>query len=126
MKGWLIIILCLIPLLVFAQEKEYTGQAIDIRQNDRGIAFTVVVKDGDGKEVLRRDQWVSAGVMTAIGLKDAIKNVVERMTMDMYAHTEGSKEFMTNYKTEVESFTARCGTFVPTTDRPNSQDDRID
>ena len=114
---------CLVMTSVFAET--YTGQAVDIRKNERGIAFTVVIKDEQGKEILRRDQWVSAGVMEAIDLKDAIKNVVERMTQEIYAHTEGSKEFMTKYKTEVENFTASCDTFVEPKNRPSPEDERI-
>ena len=119
----LVAVLVIFSIQVFAQA-DYTGQATNIRQNERGIAFTVVIRDGSNNEVLRRDQWVSASTYQPEKLSDAIKNVVDRMTQEMYAHTENSKDFIASYKTGVESYTARCGTFVPVDDRPNPQDNR--
>ena len=75
---------CLVA--TFALGETYTGQAENVQTNDRGITFTVVVKDGSGVEVLRRDQWVSTGVMTGTQAVDAVKNVVDRMTQEMWAH----------------------------------------
>ena len=80
----------------------------------------VIVEDNDGKEVLRRKQWISTGVMTGLTAKEGVKRVVERMTMDMWAHLEGTKEAMT-YKTEVEKYRATCDHFVETKDRPTPQ-----
>jgi hypothetical protein len=123
MKTFLVLVFCLITTFAVAGEK-YTGRAEDIRQNERGIAFTVVIEDSQGKELLRRDQWVSAGVMQAIDLKGAIKNIVDRMTQEIWAHTENSEDFMTNYKTEVEVYRATCNSFVVPENRPNPQDMR--
>jgi len=112
MKTFILVLgFCLITTFVFAET--YTGRAENIRTNERGIAFTVVVKNEQGTEVLRREQWVSSGVMEAIKLKDAIKNVVERMTQEMWAHKEEAEEFMKNHKAEIENYKASCSEFVP-------------
>lgn len=123
MRTLLTLIFCLMMTSAFAET--YTGKAENVRQNERGIAFTVVVVDSQGKEVLRREQWVSTGVMTGLETISAIKNVVDRMTQEVYAHIEGAKQVLTK-KTELEVYRASCNTYVPPELRPSPADTRIE
>ena len=102
----------------------YTGKAESVKANDRGIGFTVVVKDDRGIEVLRREQWVSTGVMTGTQAVNAIKNQVDRMTQEMYAHIEGTKEALLK-KVELEAYNTSCDRFILPENRPSPQDTRI-
>ena len=102
----------------------YTGKAESVKANDRGIGFTVVVKNDRGIEVLRREQWVSTGVMTGTQAVDAIKNQVDRMTQEMYAHKEGAKEVLSK-KAELEAYSTSCDRFIAPESRPSPQDTRI-
>ena len=96
----------------------YTGRAENVRTNRRGVEFDVVVDDGQGKEVFRRTQWISTGVLTSVEAVDAVKNVVERFTQEMWAHIEGGKEAI-NGKASLEAYRATCDHFVPRNARPN-------
>ena len=117
----LVLCLCLITTFVFAET--YTGRAENVQATERGLSFTVVVVDGSGKEVLRRDQWVSTGVMEAQGAVNAVLNVVDRMTQDMWAHIEGAEEAVKS-KTTIEAYRSTCSVFTDPTTRPNPQDTR--
>lgn len=102
---------------------EYTGKAENVSTNDRGVTFTVVVTDCEAKEVLRRDQWVSTGVMTGQQAVDAVKNVVDKMTQEMWAHKEGAKEVLQS-RSFLEAYSAKCSAFSDPQTRPNPQDAR--
>lgn len=103
--------------------EKYTGKALNVKTNERGLEFDVVITKSNGEEVLRRKQWVSTGVMTAVQAKDAVLNVVERMTQDIWAHFEGAKEAILD-KERIEAFKATCEVFVPTKDRVSPQSTR--
>ena len=94
----------------------FTGKAENIQPIDRGIQFTVVVKDDNGKEVLRRMQWVSTGIWAADDIPDVIKNVVQRFTEDMWAHVKGAEVAITK-KDEIEAHVASCDRFIDTRER---------
>jgi hypothetical protein len=94
----------------------YTGKAINLRDNGRGVEFEVEIKDETGRIVFNRTQWVSTGVMTATDAKQSIKNVVERMTQDVHAHIEGTKEVLSS-KSDIDSFEATCNIFIEPKDR---------
>lgn len=97
----------------------YTGKATNIKATDRGIEFTVVVKNELGVEVLSRKQFVSTGARTGEEAKTAILNVVERMTQDMYAHIEGAKVVMESLA-ELEEHQSTCNAYIETKDRPST------
>lgn len=122
------VILCLAMLFsisVFAQTKSiYTGKAENIQKNDRGITFEVVVRDEQGKELFRREQFVSGGVFDVKGVTDAVKNVVERMTQEVWAHREVSDEVFKKHKAELESFSVVINSYVPVDSRPDVKDVR--
>ena len=98
----------------------YTGRAEKVTTNERGVTFEVVIENSQGKEIFRRSQWISTGVMTGVDAKEGIKRVVTRMTQALWAHLEGAKEAVT-YKGEVEGFRSSCDSFIPTKERPNAQ-----
>ena len=121
MKKLVLMFVLLFCIASVAFAETYTGTAENIRENNRGVVFEVVVKNEAGEEVLRREQWVSTGVFTPVAVKEEIKKVVERMTQDMWAHKEGAEEFLKTYKTEIENYNITCSTFVPYADRASTR-----
>ena len=100
MKIWIVCLVSLSLVLPCFAPETYKGKVDNVTKDDRGIKFDVVIYDSQNKELERFAQFVSAGVMTAAELKNAVKNVVDRMTQEFWAHTEGAEEFMTKYKTK--------------------------
>jgi hypothetical protein len=98
---------------------KYIGRAEDLLKTDRGVEFTIVIENENGEEVFRRRQWVSTGIQDATHAKQHIKNVVKRLTEDMYSHIEGAKEIMDDpvIKKEIEDYRAEVDTFVPKENR---------
>ena len=110
------IVLTVILLSANLYAETYTGRAENVETNDRGLAFTVVVEDSRRVEVLRRDQWISAGVFPPEEIKDEVKRVVKRMTQDTWAHIEGGKQALRD-KTEIENYRVDVSSYVPPADR---------
>jgi len=114
-----LIALLLVFLLVSGLYAEtYTGRAENVKTNDRGIEFVVVVENSKKEEVLRRGQWLSTGVYAPDKVKEAVKKVVEKMTIEIWAHIEGAKQAIVD-KEEIENYRVECSTYVPTTERPS-------
>lgn len=116
--GLVLVLVLLMAVNCFAET--YTGRAEGIRATDRGISFTIVITDSKNAEVLRREQWVSTGIMTGEEASQAIKNVVDRFTQEIYAHIEGGK-IVEQDKTILENYRSTCNTFIVPELRPNPQ-----
>jgi len=122
MRG-LIIGLVLFGLVTFSFAEEYTGKAENITATERGVSIEIVIVDSRGQEVYRRQTNISTGTKTPEETEDAIKNIVERTTQEVYAHIEGGKAVEAN-KTELEAFSYKCKVYVAPDLRPVTRDTR--
>lgn len=128
---------CLIFITTLCFAETYTGKAENVKietsklikgsdiETPMGISFEVVVKDSQGKEVARIKDYVATGVMTGDEAVLAVKNEVDRKTMEIYAHVTGANDALKK-KSEIESYSKSVDKFIASEIRPSPDSIRIE